>query len=163
MSSEEQPVPTADESSRPQDHPAETSAPESAKNPLTADLVAQSISLLARTGNGLSYAYTRLEFHAKNVSDLDLLESYPHLRYVDVSENALVNIDGLKHLEYVLSLDVHGNMLTTVPASIDRRKYLQHANFSRNRIATWSVSRWPMLSWLNLNGKSTYLKNLIAR
>ena len=122
------------------------------KNLQASDLVAESISLLARTGNGLSYAYTKLEFHGKTVPDLDVLESFPHLRYVDVSENTLTNINGLAHLEYVLSLDVHGNYLTSVPAAIDRRKYLQHANFAKNRISSWNVSRWPMLSWLNLNG-----------
>ena len=122
------------------------------KNPLSADIVSDGISLLARTGNGLSYAYTKLEFHGKNVNDLDLLESYPHIRYLDVSENALVNINGISHLEYLLSIDAHGNLITNIPALIDRRKYLQHANFSRNRISSWNVTRWPMLSWLNLNG-----------
>ena len=119
---------------------------------MTAEIVSSSISLLARTGNGLSFAYTRLEVHSKGITDLDVLESFPNLRYVDVSENSLTNIDGLSHLEYILSLDVHSNNLTSVPAVIDKRKYLQHANFSRNRISSWNVTRWPMLSWINLNG-----------
>ena len=123
-----------------------------ASNPLTADIVSSSISLLARTGNGLSFAYTRLEVHSKGITDLDILESFPNLRYVDVSENALTNINGLSHLDYILSLDVHSNNLTSVPAIIDKRKYLQHANFSKNRISSWNVTRWPMLSWINLNG-----------
>jgi hypothetical protein len=120
--------------------------------PLTADIVSSSISLLARTGNGLSFAYTRLEVHSKGITDLDVLESFPNLRYVDVSENSLTNIDGLHHLEYILSFDVHSNNLKSVPAVIDKRKYLQHANFSKNRITSWNVTRLPMLSWINLNG-----------
>lgn len=127
------------------------SAP-AASLPLTAEIVSSNISLLARTGNGLSFAYTRLEVHSKGITDLDILESFPNLRYVDVSENSLTNIDGLSHLEYILSLDVHANNLTSIPAVIDKRKYLQHANFSKNRISSWNVTRWPMLSWINLNG-----------
>jgi Leucine-rich repeat (LRR) protein len=132
---------------------ASESAP-SSSFPLTADIVSGGISLLARTGNGLSFAYTRLDVHSKGITDLEVLESFPNLRYVDVSENALTNIDGLTHLEYILSLDVHANNLTSVPAVIDKRKYLQQANFSKNRISSWNVTRWPMLSWLNLNGKT---------
>ena len=123
-----------------------------ANNPLTADLVSSNISLLARTGNGLSFAYTRLEIHSKGIKDLDILESYPNLRYVDVSENAINNINGLSHLEYLLSFDAHSNNLTSVPAIIDKRKYLQQANFSKNRISSWNVTRWPLISWINLNG-----------
>jgi Leucine-rich repeat (LRR) protein len=122
------------------------------KSSLSPELIGENISLLARTGNGLSFAYVRFELHGKPIQDLDALESFPNLRYVDVSENALVNISGISHLEYILSLDVHGNQIATVPASIDKRKYLQHANFSKNKIHTWDVLRWPLLSWLNLNG-----------
>ena len=128
-------------------------------NPLTSEIVSSNISLLARTGNGLSFTYTRLEVHSKGITDLDILESYPNLRYVDVSENALVNINGLSHLDYILSLDVHSNNLTSIPLVIDKRKYLQHANFSKNQISSWNVTRWPMLCWCNLNGKSAHNEN----
>ena len=50
--------------------------------PLTQELVGQHISLLAKTGNGLSHAYTRLEVRGKGVTNIDVLESYPHLRYL---------------------------------------------------------------------------------
>jgi Leucine-rich repeat (LRR) protein len=130
----------------------EEASTEASKHPLTADLVGGNISLLARTGNGLSFAYVKLELHGKNITDLDILESYPNLRYVDVSENQLTNINGISNLEYILSLDVHVNQIQSVPSTIDKRKYLQHANFSRNKITSWEVNRWPLLSWLNLNG-----------
>ncbi|KAG5461966.1 MAG: hypothetical protein BJ554DRAFT_5763 [Olpidium bornovanus] len=53
------------------------------EKPLTAEVIAAHISLLARTGNGLSHAYTRLEIHAKGITSIDILgESYPHLRYL---------------------------------------------------------------------------------
>lgn len=158
----EAPIPppaTADQGALPSELTPESAVDSAAPAPISsttrgsaAELISEHLSLLARTGNGLSYAYTRLEIHNKPLSNLDLLEAFPHLRYIDVSENQISDIRGLGHLEYILSLDAHGNNITTVPASIDKRKYIQHANFARNRIESWNVARWPMLSWLNLNG-----------
>lgn len=50
--------------------------------PLTADIISKGISLLARTGNGLSHAYTKLEIHALGITGIDILEAYTHLRYI---------------------------------------------------------------------------------
>ncbi|KAJ3041150.1 Leucine-rich repeat-containing protein 23 [Rhizophlyctis rosea] len=130
--------------------PPEKSGPAGAK-PLTVDLVATHLSLLARTGNGLAHAYTRLELHNEGITNVDALEYYPHLRYVDLSSNALRQVDALTSLEYLLSLDLHSNTLRSVPSSLDKRKYLQHANFAKNRIEVWEITSWPMCSWLNVN------------
>ncbi|KAJ3092689.1 Leucine-rich repeat-containing protein 23 [Quaeritorhiza haematococci] len=118
---------------------------------LTSEMVTEGVSLLARTGNGLSYAYTRLELHGKGITDLLLLEQYPHLRYLDLSDNALRDINALAALEYLLSLDLSKNQLKSIPAALEKRKYLQQANFSKNQIETIEVSSWHMCSWLNLN------------
>ncbi|KAJ3331699.1 hypothetical protein HDU76_002457 [Blyttiomyces sp. JEL0837] len=126
---------------------------------LTADVIAPHISLLARTGNGLSYAYTRLEIHGKNIRNIDILENYVHLRYIDLSDNSIKDIDALASMEYLLAIDFHLNNIKTIPASMDRRKYLQQANFSKNHITSIDVVSWPMLAWLNLNeNKLTELK-----
>ena len=61
--------------------PPEKSGPAGAK-PLTGDMVATHLSLLARTDNGLAHAYTRLELHKEGVTNVDALEYYPHLRYL---------------------------------------------------------------------------------
>ncbi|KAJ3106107.1 regulator of ime2 [Phlyctochytrium bullatum] len=127
--------------------------------PLTVEIVGQHISLLARTGNGLSHAYTRLEIHGKGITEIDILENYPHLRYIDLSDNNITDIDALASMEYLLAIDFHSNRLKTLPANLDRRKYLQQANFSKNRLTSISVANWPMLFWLNLNeNKLTELK-----
>ncbi|TPX70691.1 hypothetical protein SpCBS45565_g01582 [Spizellomyces sp. 'palustris'] len=118
---------------------------------LTADLVSSHISLLARTGNGLSHAYTRLEIHDEGLTDVNILESYPHLRYIDLSLNALDNITALNSLEYLLALDLHSNHLRNIPAALDKKKYLQHVNLARNKIERFEVTSWPLCAWLNLN------------
>ncbi|KAJ3125465.1 hypothetical protein HK100_010784 [Physocladia obscura] len=118
---------------------------------LTAEMIGPHISLLARTGNGLSHAYTRLEIRSKNLTNIDILENYVHLRYIDLSENLITNISALASLEYLLSVDFHSNKIKKIPASLERRKYLQQANFAKNEIELIEVFNWPMLAWLNLN------------
>ncbi|KAI9202928.1 uncharacterized protein BJ171DRAFT_600383 [Polychytrium aggregatum] len=127
---------------------------------LTAELVGQNLSLLARTGNGLNHAYTRLEIHNKDITNLDILENYPHLRYLDMSDNRISDIDALSSLEYLLSLDLHSNSLRVIPAAIDKRKYLQQANFAKNSIERIDVVSWPMLGWLNISENQLTVLNL---
>ncbi|KAI9342893.1 hypothetical protein BDR26DRAFT_858945 [Obelidium mucronatum] len=126
---------------------------------LSSEMVGQHISLLARTGNGLSHAYTRLEIHSKNLTNIDVLENYLHLRYIDLAENAITDISALASLEYLLSIDFHSNKIKRIPASMDKRKYLQQANFAKNQIESIDVTDWPMMAWMNLNeNKLTELK-----
>ena len=50
--------------------------------PLTTDQVASALSVLSRTGNGLAHAYIKLELHNVALTSLEVLDQYPHLRYV---------------------------------------------------------------------------------
>ncbi|KAI9088305.1 hypothetical protein DFS34DRAFT_585957, partial [Phlyctochytrium arcticum] len=132
---------------------AQSNAPPVSK-PLTSELIAPHITLLSRTGNGLSHAYTRLEIHDQAITDLDCLDHYPHLRTIDVSLNALLDVKGLASLEYLLSVDLHANLLTSIPPILDKKKYLQHVNIARNRLEKFDITSWPMCTWLNLNENS---------
>ena len=119
---------------------------------LSTNTIGQNLSLLARTGNGLSFAYTRLELKNKQIASIDALETYVHLRYLDLAENSIQDIDALANLEYLLAIDFHQNKIKKIPSCLDRRKYLQQANFAKNCISDIDVAHWPMLAWLNLNG-----------
>ncbi|KAJ1558680.1 Leucine-rich repeat-containing protein 23 [Nowakowskiella sp. JEL0078] len=123
---------------------------ESKSTPLTAESVAQNLSLLARTGNGLSFAYTRLEIHGKGITSIDILESYPHLRYVDLSENFIKELKPMATLTYLLSLDLHKNNITAIPSCFSECKYLQQLNLSKNAISQKELPSLSMLAWLNL-------------
>ena len=53
------------------------------QQPLTLAQVQSSISLLARTVQGTSHAYTRLEIHDAQITSLGgHLKGFPHLRYI---------------------------------------------------------------------------------
>lgn len=49
---------------------------------LDQDMIGPGLSLISRTGNGLSHAYTRLALTGKQVNDVDALRQYPHLRHI---------------------------------------------------------------------------------
>ncbi|KAJ3302314.1 Leucine-rich repeat-containing protein 23 [Kappamyces sp. JEL0829] len=121
--------------------------------PLTPELISQHISLIARTANGVSHAFTRLEIHDSEITNLASLQSFPHLRYIDCSDNHLVDIEEATGLEYLLSLNVQNNFISTLPAGLDKKKYLQHLNLAKNRLRDkdWTITSLPLLTFLNLN------------
>jgi len=49
---------------------------------LNEELLSKNLKLLARTANGVSFAFTRLEIHDENLCDIDILQKFKHLRYV---------------------------------------------------------------------------------
>lgn len=63
---------------------------------VTPELVAPNISLLARTSNGLSHAYVKLNLQKKGITVLEGLNQYPHLRYV-VRVQVFFVLCGIRH------------------------------------------------------------------
>ncbi|TPX59920.1 hypothetical protein PhCBS80983_g02113 [Powellomyces hirtus] len=124
---------------------------EVADNPLTTGTISSCISLLARTGNGLSHAYTKLTCPSRALTDIIVLSGYPHLRYVDLSNNAIRNVAPLAGLEFLLSVDLHGNRVEKVGGELGALKYLQHVDLKANGIRTWEVAGWPLCGVLNLD------------
>ncbi|KAL8601436.1 hypothetical protein ACOMHN_042440 [Nucella lapillus] len=121
-------------------------------NPLTEDIIAESLSLLCKTGDGLSHAYVRLDIHERGVTDLEILKSFIHLRYVDISKNALRDISPLSALTHMLTLKAEENLLTSV--GLEEMPFLQTANFSHNRLNTTQGFNHPMLEHLILSNNS---------
>ncbi|KAJ3149371.1 Leucine-rich repeat-containing protein 23 [Geranomyces variabilis] len=120
-------------------------------NPLSVGLITPAISLLSRTGNGLSHAYTKLTLTSAGITDIKLLNSYPHLRYVDLSMNAIKDVAPLAALEFLLSADLHGNRIERVGQELGNLKYLQHVDLKANSIRQWEVTGWPLCGFLNVD------------
>nr|XP_006004765.1 PREDICTED: leucine-rich repeat-containing protein 23 [Latimeria chalumnae]XP_014349221.1 PREDICTED: leucine-rich repeat-containing protein 23 [Latimeria chalumnae] len=119
-------------------------------NPLTEEVLAEGLSLLCKTGNGLSHAYVRLQLQEKALTNIDLLRTYIHLRYVDVSGNFLRDLSPLCSLTQLLVLAADHNRLTS--AKLDELPYLQVASFAYNRITSTEGLGQPMMETLNLIG-----------
>jgi Leucine-rich repeat (LRR) protein len=119
--------------------------------PINEEILAEGLSLLCKTGNGLTHAYVRLDAAQRELTDISILKNYIHLRYIDLSNNNLIDISSLNSLTHLLTLKLDNNKLTS--AKLDPLPYLQHASFSNNRIKNTEGIAQPKLEILNLNSK----------
>ncbi|XP_055214534.1 leucine-rich repeat-containing protein 23 isoform X2 [Gorilla gorilla gorilla] len=122
--------------------------------PLTEDMMKEGLSLLCKTGNGLAHAYVKLEVKERDLTDIYLLRSYIHLRYVDISENHLTDLSPLNYLTHLLWLKADGNRLRS--AQLNELPYLQIASFAYNQITDTEGISHPRLETLNLKGNSIH-------
>lgn len=130
-------------------------------NPLTDEMIAESLSLLCKTGDGLAHAYVRVDIHERGVTDIDIVKSFIHLRYVDISKNSLKDISPLSALTHMLTLKADENLLTTV--QMEEMPFLQVASFSHNKLTTTEGFNHPMLEHLVLsNNNITHVSGLDA-
>ncbi|XP_019658335.1 leucine-rich repeat-containing protein 23 [Ailuropoda melanoleuca] len=118
--------------------------------PLTEDMMKEGLSLLCKTGSGLAHAYVKLEVKERDLTDIFLLRSYIHLRYVDVSENHLTDLSPLNYLTHLLWLKADGNNLRS--AHLNELPYLQIATFAYNQITDTEGISHPRLGILDLKG-----------
>ncbi|CAM4680212.1 unnamed protein product [Leuciscus chuanchicus] len=121
--------------------------------PLTQDMMAKSLSLLCRTGNGLSHAYVRLDLKSKGLTDLALISSFIHLRYLDFSCNHLSDFSPLADLTQLLWVKGDGNLLLSFEGQpFGQLTYLQWLSFANNRLFDVKGIGGPALETLNLTG-----------
>ncbi|XP_023088179.1 leucine-rich repeat-containing protein 23 isoform X2 [Piliocolobus tephrosceles] len=123
--------------------------------PLTEDMMKEGLSLLCKTGSGLAHAYVKLEVKERDLTDIYLLRSYIHLRYVDVSENHLTDLSPLNYLTHLLWLKADGNQLRS--AQLNALPYLQIASFAYNQITDTEGISHPRLETLNLKGNKIHM------
>lgn len=88
----------------------------------------------------------------RDLTDINLLRSYIHLRYVDISENHLTDLSPLNCLTHLLWLKADGNQLQS--ARMNELPYLQIASFSFNQIVDTEGIFHPRLGSLDLKGGS---------
>ncbi|KAM5263952.1 leucine-rich repeat-containing protein 23 [Ctenodactylus gundi] len=118
--------------------------------PLTENMMTEGLSMLCKTGNGLAHAYVKLELKDRDLTDIYLLQSYIHLRYVDISENHLTDLSPLNNLTHLLWLKADGNRLRS--AALHELPYLQIASFAYNQITDTEGISHPRLASLDLKG-----------
>ncbi len=64
------------------ENPAENEKTWADAKPLNQELIGQGIGLIAKTGDGLGYAYTQLNLTAKDITSIEILSQYVHIRYL---------------------------------------------------------------------------------
>jgi len=107
------------------------------------------LSLLCKTDSGLAHAYVKLDAKQMKLTNVEALEAYEHLRYVNLSQNFLENISTLNKLKSLLWLKINQNRLES--ARLEKLPYLQVVDFSGNKIRNVLGIEHPHLEQLNLN------------
>ncbi|XP_040834958.1 leucine-rich repeat-containing protein 23 [Ochotona curzoniae] len=121
-----------------------------APTPLTEYVMKEGLSLLCKTGSGLAHAYVKLEIKERDLTDISLLRSYIHLRYVDISDNHVTDLSPLNYLTHLLWLKADNNRLHS--AQLNELPYLQMASFAYNQITDTEGIAHPRLASLDLKG-----------
>ncbi|CAK8681461.1 unnamed protein product [Clavelina lepadiformis] len=119
------------------------------EKPLIQEMIPECLSLLCKIGTGLAHAYVRLDCHQRDLTDIEHIKKFIHVRYIDISGNLLKDISSLNHLTHLLTLNTSKNNLTS--AKLDALPYLQIADFSGNKITSTEGIEHPQLEKLNLN------------
>lgn len=107
------------------------------------------LSLLSKIDSGLAHAYVKITAKNLKLTNIDILKKYPHLRYVDISHNNLIDFSSLNNLRDLLWLQANNNK--SVTARLDEFPYLQVIDFSFNEIKSVIGIEHPLLEQLNLN------------
>ena len=90
----------------------------------------------------------------RGLTNIDLLRSFLHLRYVDLSKNELEDVSALGWLDQLLTVRVDFNLLSGSIVLLQRR-YLQVASFANNQLTSCDGVGHPMLEHLCLNSISS--------
>lgn len=107
------------------------------------------LSLLCKIDSGLAHAYVKISAKNFKLTNIEILKRYPHLRYVDISHNNLIDFSPLNNLRDLLWLQANNNKCVT--ARLDEFPYLQVIDFSFNEIKSVIGIEHPLLEQLNLN------------
>jgi len=79
---------------------------------IVGDDIAKGLSLIQRTADGSTYAFSKLALNEQEFEELgDALQHYEHLRDINLSQNSLVNADKLRSLKYLQVLNVSQNKI----------------------------------------------------
>lgn len=80
------------------------------------------LSRISKTIDGSTFAYIQLDCIRKSIGSIKAIETYPHLRQIDLSGNVITDVAPLQELLHVLTLKLSGNAIRTLepwgPASL---------------------------------------------
>ncbi|XP_031650742.1 leucine-rich repeat-containing protein 23 isoform X2 [Oncorhynchus kisutch] len=121
--------------------------------PLTKEILIPGLSLLCRTGNGLAHAFVKLQLENRRLTDMALVSSFVHLRFLDVSSNHLSDLSPLAALTQLLWLKGDGNMVAGFRGQpLGQLTYLQWLSLALNRLKDLEGLEGLGLESLNLIG-----------
>uniref|UniRef100_A0A669CKP3 Leucine-rich repeat-containing protein 23 n=1 Tax=Oreochromis niloticus TaxID=8128 RepID=A0A669CKP3_ORENI len=120
---------------------------------LTQEIISQGLSLLCRTGNGLAHAFVKLNLQKRGLDDIAAINSYIHIRFLDLSNNHLADLSPLSSLTQLLWLKVDNNAVMCFKEQpFAQLTYLQWLSIAMNQLTDVDGLVGPALESLNLTG-----------
>ncbi|XP_034732667.1 leucine-rich repeat-containing protein 23 isoform X1 [Etheostoma cragini] len=120
---------------------------------LTQETISQGLSLLCRTGNGLGHAFVKVDLKDKGLDDITAISGYTHLRFLDLSNNHLVDLAPLASLTQLLWLKVDNNAVSCFKGQpFAQLTFLQWLSMAVNWLKDLDGLVGPALESLNLTG-----------
>ena len=92
---------------------AEANEPKGPENPLTEEVLQAGLSMIKRTANGASYAFSTLTLEEKELDDLggDMLSGYQHLINASFAKNVIPDISVVQFMTHLLQLNASENKI----------------------------------------------------
>ncbi|CAL8095211.1 unnamed protein product [Orchesella dallaii] len=93
------------------------------------------LSRIARTLDTFEFAYSRFDCRKKNISDIDALSKYVHLRLIDLGENKIKSCGPIADIQNLLLLNMEDNLIESL-TEIPDFPFLQALCLRRNKITS---------------------------
>ncbi|ETV69971.1 hypothetical protein H257_14344 [Aphanomyces astaci] len=104
-----------------------------------------------RTADNSGFAFTAIDLVDKSLDSLEPIRSFPHVMFVNVSKNSLTDVsDALAALEFLVSVNLSENQLTTVPKFA--HAFLKDVDLSKNQLTSLQDAEGKSIVALKLNG-----------
>ncbi|XP_041656236.1 leucine-rich repeat-containing protein 23 isoform X2 [Cheilinus undulatus] len=98
-------------------------------------MISKGLSLLCRTGNGLSHAFVRLDLKDNGLNDIAAISTFIHIRFLDLTNNQLADLSPLASLTQLLWLKVDNNAVACFEGQpFAQLTYLQWLSMAGNKL-----------------------------
>ena len=124
------------------------------RHPLKFEVLKTCLKKLSKTFDGLSYAFTALDIHEKELDDLGQdINKFTQLRNINASNNKLKEMSPLINMPYLSIVDFSINALKdmSIFSNTEAFQYLQVLNLKQNKIKTLPEMHARYLKELNLS------------
>ena len=118
-------------------NPVPNAGPRKPQNPLKPQMLKENLQNLSKTFDGLSYAFTKLDIHEKELDGLgEELGNYNLLRDFNCSNNKIPDINHLSKMTYISTIDASTNSIKDISMFNveDSFLYLKSLNLKQNNI-----------------------------
>lgn len=112
----------------------------------------ESLSNILRTVDGTGFAFSELSIEDKSLTDIKILQKYPHIQHLRARNNLIADISPLTSIAALVTADVADNCVEKLPAFSN--PFLQVLDLSNNKLLNLSAFSAPRITFLKLDSNN---------